>query len=92
MNEFDGKLKKMTIEETEQEIVEEFEMFDDWMQKYEHLIDLGKSLPVIREEDKTEDKIIKGCQSRVWLHSELRTVRLFILQTAMRSSQKEWWR
>jgi cysteine desulfuration protein SufE len=46
----------MSIEETEKEIVEEFEMFDDWMQKYEHLIDLGKSLPMIREEQKTDDK------------------------------------
>jgi cysteine desulfuration protein SufE len=62
----------MTIEETEQEIVEEFEMFDDWMQKYEHLIDLGKSLPMISEQDKTEDRLIKGCQSRVWLRSELK--------------------
>jgi cysteine desulfuration protein SufE len=62
----------MSIEETENEIVEEFEMFDDWMQKYEHLIDLGKSLPVIAEEKKTEDRIIKGCQSRVWLSSELK--------------------
>lgn len=61
----------MTITEIENEIVEEFEMFDDWMQKYEHIIDLGKSLPMIEEKYKTEDKIIKGCQSRVWLHSEL---------------------
>lgn len=61
----------MTIEETEREIIEEFEMFDDWMGKYEHIIDMGKSLPVINEKYKTEDKIIKGCQSRVWLHSEL---------------------
>ena len=61
----------MRIEEIENEIVEEFEMFEDWMQKYEHIIDLGKSLPMIEEKYKTEDKIIKGCQSRVWLHSEL---------------------
>jgi cysteine desulfuration protein SufE len=61
----------MTIAEIENEIVEEFEMFDDWMQKYEHIIDLGKSLPMIDEKHKTEDKIIKGCQSRVWLHSQL---------------------
>lgn len=60
----------MSIEETEQEIIEEFEMFDDWMQKYEHLIELGKSLPLIKEEYKTEDKLIKGCQAQVWLHSE----------------------
>ncbi len=62
----------MTIEETEQEIIEEFEIFDDWMQKYEHLIDLGKSLPLINEKFKTEDKLIKGCQSQVWMHSELK--------------------
>ncbi|MCX6296184.1 MAG: SufE family protein [Bacteroidetes bacterium] len=62
----------MTIEEIENEIVEEFEMFDDWMQKYEYLIDLGKSLPLIDEQYKTEDTLIKGCQSRVWMHSELK--------------------
>jgi cysteine desulfuration protein SufE len=62
----------MSIEDTEQEIIEEFEIFDDWMQKYEHIIDLGKSLPVISEENRTDDKLIKGCQSRVWLHSELK--------------------
>ncbi len=60
----------MSIEETEQEIVDEFEMFDDWMQKYEHLIDLGKSMPIIDDKLKTDNKLIKGCQSRVWLHSE----------------------
>lgn len=69
----------MTITEIENEIIEEFEMFDDlpdgqdgWMQKYEHIIDLGKSLPMIDEKYKTDDKIIKGCQSKVWLHSELK--------------------
>ncbi|MFY9308185.1 MAG: SufE family protein [Bacteroidia bacterium] len=62
----------MTIEETEQEIVDEFELFDDWMQKYEHLIELGKSLPIIDSKHKTEDKLIKGCQAQVWLHSELK--------------------
>ncbi len=62
----------MSIEETEQEIIEEFEIFDDWMQKYEHLIDLGKSLPMIDEKNRTDDKLIKGCQSRVWMHSELK--------------------
>lgn len=62
----------MSIEETEQEIIEEFEMFDDWLQKYEHLIDLGKSLPLIDEKNKTNDKLIKGCQSQVWLHSEFK--------------------
>lgn len=61
----------MTIEEIENEIIEEFELFgDDWEGKYEHLIELGKSLPQIKEEYKTEERIIKGCQSKVWLHSE----------------------
>jgi cysteine desulfuration protein SufE len=62
----------MSIEETEQEIIEEFEVFDDWMGKYEYLIDLGKSLPLIDSNYKTEDKLIKGCQSQVWMHSELK--------------------
>jgi cysteine desulfuration protein SufE len=63
----------MTIQEIEREIVDEFELFgDDWEGKYEHLIDLGKSLPKIKEDYKTEDRIIKGCQSKVWLHSELK--------------------
>ena len=60
----------MSIEEIENEIVEEFEMFEDWIQKYEYIIDLGKSLPLIDSKYKTEDKLIKGCQSQVWLHSE----------------------
>jgi cysteine desulfuration protein SufE len=62
----------MSIVETEQEIIEEFELFDDWMQKYEHLIDLGKSLPLIADQYKTEENLIKGCQSQVWMHSELK--------------------
>ncbi len=62
----------MSIEEIENEIVEEFEMFEDWMQRYEHLIDLGKSMPLIEDKYKTEDKLIKGCQSQVWMHSELK--------------------
>jgi cysteine desulfuration protein SufE len=61
----------MSIEETEKEIIEEFELFeDDWEGKYEHLIDLGKSLPLIDASLKTSDRLIKGCQSQVWLHSE----------------------
>ena len=62
----------MSIPEIENEITEEFEMFDDWMQKYEHLIELGKSLPLIDAKYKTENKLIKGCQAQVWLHSELK--------------------
>ena len=60
----------MTIKEIQNEIVDEFSMFDDWMQRYEYIIDLGKSLPLIDEQYKTEDNIIKGCQSKVWVHAE----------------------
>ena len=60
----------MTIKEIQDEIVDEFSMFDDWMQRYEYIIELGKSLPLIDEQYKTEDNIIKGCQSKVWLHAE----------------------
>jgi cysteine desulfuration protein SufE len=62
----------MSIAETETEIAEEFSMFDDWMGKYEHIIELGKSLPMIEEKYKTDDRLIKGCQSKVWLHSEVK--------------------
>jgi cysteine desulfuration protein SufE len=62
----------MTITDIEKEIVEEFEFFgDDWEAKYEHLIELGKSLPLIDSALKTDERIIQGCQSRVWLNSEL---------------------
>ena len=60
----------MTIQEIQDEIVDEFSMFDDWMQRYEYIIDLGKGLPLIDEQYKTEDNIIKGCQSKVWVHAE----------------------
>ncbi len=61
----------MTIKEIQEEIVDEFSMFDDWMQRYEYIIDLGKALPLINEKYKTEENIIKGCQSKVWVHGEL---------------------
>ena len=60
-----------TIIAAQEEIVEEFSLFDDWMQRYEYMIELGKSLPIIDPEYKTEDNIIKGCQSKVWLHADL---------------------
>ncbi|WP_395060320.1 SufE family protein [Flavobacterium sp.] len=60
----------MTIKEIQEEIVDEFSMFDDWMQRYEYIIDLGKNLPLIKEEFKTDGNIIKGCQSKVWLQGE----------------------
>ena len=61
-----------TIKDIQAGIIEDFEMFDDWMQKYEYLIDLGKELTPIEEKYKIEDNLIKGCQSRVWLHAEKR--------------------
>ncbi len=60
-----------TIQEIQEEIIDEFSMFDDWMQRYEYMIDLGKSLPLIDEQFKTEDYIIKGCQSKVWVHAAM---------------------
>ncbi|MEN8787599.1 MAG: SufE family protein [Flavobacteriales bacterium] len=60
----------MSISEIENEIIDEFSMFDDWMEKYEHIIELGKELPIIEESQKTDQNIIKGCQSRVWLHAK----------------------
>ena len=61
----------MTVEQVQDEIIDEFSLFDDWMQRYEHMIELGKSLPLIDEKYKTEDHIIKGCQSKVWVHADL---------------------
>jgi cysteine desulfuration protein SufE len=60
----------MTIKAIQDEIVEEFSLFDDWMERYEYIIELGKKLPLIKEEFKTEDNIIKGCQSKVWLKGD----------------------
>jgi cysteine desulfuration protein SufE len=60
----------MTIKEIQEEIIDEFSMFDDWMERYEYIIELGKKLPIIKEEYKTENNLIKGCQSKVWLQGE----------------------
>jgi cysteine desulfuration protein SufE len=59
----------MTIKAIQDEIVDEFSMFDDWMQRYEYIIDLGRGLPLIDEKFKTDENIIKGCQSKVWVHA-----------------------
>jgi cysteine desulfuration protein SufE len=61
----------MTIKTIQDEIVDEFSMFDDWDERFQYVIDLGKSLPLIDEKYKTEDNTIKGCQSKVWLHAEM---------------------
>jgi cysteine desulfuration protein SufE len=60
----------MKIKEIQDEIIDEFSMFDEWDERYQYVIDLGKTLPLIDEKYKTEDNIIKGCQSKVWLHGE----------------------
>jgi len=67
----------MTINEKQDEIIEEFELFSDWMEKYEYIIQLGKSLPLIDEQYKTDENLIKGCQSRVWLHADYKDGKLF---------------
>ncbi len=67
----------MTIPEIEAEIVSEFSLFDDWMDKYNYLIDLGKSLPVIDPKYKTDQYLISGCQSQVWLFAEYREGKAF---------------
>jgi cysteine desulfuration protein SufE len=60
----------MTIEQAQQEIIDEFEFLDDWMDRYQHLIDLGKKLPPLAAEDMSEDRLLAGCQSQVWLIPE----------------------
>jgi cysteine desulfuration protein SufE len=60
----------MTIKAIQEEIIDEFSMFDDWYERFQYVIDLGKSLPLIDEKHKTDDNTIKGCQSKVWLHAE----------------------
>jgi cysteine desulfuration protein SufE len=67
----------MTLEDKKQEIIEDFAIYDEWLDKYEYLIELGKSLEAFPEEKKTEERLIKGCQSRVWLDSEERDGRLY---------------
>jgi cysteine desulfuration protein SufE len=61
----------MTIEQKQQEIIDEFAIYDDWMEKYEYIIELGKELPLIDPDKKTEDRLIEGCQSRVWLDATI---------------------
>lgn len=62
----------MTITDIKNDIIEEFAMFDDWEERYQYMIDLGKTLPLIDEQYKTDDHIIKGCQSKVWVHADLK--------------------
>ena len=62
----------MTIQDIQNDIIDEFSMFDDWEERYQYMIDLGKTLPLIDDQYKTEDNLIKGCQSKVWVHAELK--------------------
>lgn len=57
----------MTLDERQKEIIDDFAIYDDWMEKYEYIIELGKDLPQIAEDKKTSDRLIEGCQSKVWL-------------------------
>lgn len=61
----------MSIKKIQEEIIDEFSMFEDWMERYEYIIELGKDLPIIKDTYKTDDNLIKGCQSKVWLHAEV---------------------
>lgn len=63
----------MTLAQTQQELINEFAMFSDWQDRYEHLIELGKDLPLIAPEHKVDANLVRGCQSRVWLNAELKS-------------------
>ena len=67
----------ISLEEAKKAVVDDFSMYDEWLDKYEYLIDLGKNLDSYPEEEKTEDKLIKGCQSRVWLNSKVEEGKVF---------------
>ncbi len=67
----------MTISEIQEQIVEEFSMFDSWEERYEYLIELGKSIPLIEASKKTDDNLIRGCQSKVWLDAEMKEGKLY---------------
>jgi cysteine desulfuration protein SufE len=66
-----------SIDNTEKDIVDEFSLFDDWMAKYEYIIELGKDLPLIEEKYKTEEYKVKGCQSQVWLNAVLKDGKVY---------------
>jgi cysteine desulfuration protein SufE len=67
----------MTLEEKKQQVIEDFSLYEEWLDKYEYLIELGKALEPFPEEKRTEDRLIKGCQSRVWLDASLQEGRLY---------------
>ena len=67
----------MSLEESKQSIIDDFSMFDEWLDKYEYIIELGKKLDSFPENKKTDDRLIKGCQSRVWLDWEVKDGKLY---------------
>lgn len=69
----------MTLEEKKQEVIDDFSMYDEWLDKYEYLIELGKNLDSYPEASKTDDKLIKGCQSRVWLDWKVQDGKIFFM-------------
>lgn len=66
-----------SLQDVENEVVEEFDVFDDWLDKYEYIIEIGKSLKEYPEDKKTDDKLVKGCQSRVWIDFDIRDGKIF---------------
>lgn len=68
-----------SLQEVENEVIDEFSMFDDWLDKYEYIIDMGKSLDAYPEEKKTDDKLVKGCQSRVWIDFTVKDGKVFFM-------------
>ena len=79
----------MKIVDIQSQIIDEFEIMDDWMEKYEYMISLGKSLPLMDNDFKNDSNLIKGCQSRVWLHAELKNDNIFFMQIVMQLLLKE---
>lgn len=67
----------MTLKESEEALVEEFSMYDEWLDKYEYIIELGKSLDAFPDSKKTDDRLVKGCQSRVWIDYEMKDGNLY---------------
>ena len=71
------ELETMTINEIQDELIEEFSLFGDWMEKYENIIQMGKELPLIEERYKKDENLIKGCQAKVWLHADFKDGKIF---------------
>jgi cysteine desulfuration protein SufE len=67
----------MTINEIQDELIEEFSLFGDWMEKYENIIQMGKELPLIEEHYRKDENLIKGCQAKVWLHADFKDGKIF---------------